>query len=152
MAHYQPGKYWPILCRALGLARLADDPRFCDIKSREENSVELVSILDDAFASKTREEWLKRFASEDLVYAAIKDYWEVINDPQVLENDFITEFDHPSLGKLKEIGIPVKLNKMPGRVREAAPQLGQNTEEVLIDILGYSWEEIEKIRDEGIIL
>ena len=62
------------------------------------------------------------------------------------------EYDHPSLGKLKEIGIPAKFSKTPGKIRAPAPQLGQHTEEVLIDFLGYTWEEIEKIRDRGVIL
>lgn len=152
LAHFQPDRYWPALCRVLGLEELIEDPRFSNLKAREQNSTELVSILDNAFATRTREEWLNIFSTEDLVYSSIKDYWEVVNDPQVLENDYIIEFDHPSLGKLKEIGIPVKLSKTPGSIREPAPQLGQHTEEVLVDILGYSWEEIERLRDKEVLL
>ncbi len=53
---------------------------------------------------------------------------------------------------LKEIGIPVHLGETPGSIREAAPQLGQHTEEILVDLLGYSWEDIETLRDKGVIL
>ncbi len=152
LAHFQPDRYWSAFCRAMGLEDFIQDPRFKNLKAREDHSEELVAILDKVFATKTREEWLAIFAREDLVYSPIKDYWEVANDPQVLENGFIREFDHPSLGKLKEIGIPVALSKTPGSIREPAPQLGQHTEEVLVDILSLSWEEIEKLRDKGVLL
>jgi crotonobetainyl-CoA:carnitine CoA-transferase CaiB-like acyl-CoA transferase len=151
-AMFQPGKYWPAFCRVLGKEALVDDPRFKDLKLREQNSAELVSILDEVFSKRPRQEWLKLLSGEDLVYGPIQDYLEVVNDPQVLENEYITEYEHPSLGKLKEIGIPAKFGETPGRIREPAPQLGQHTEEVLIDFLGYSWEDIEKLRDQGIIL
>ena len=152
LAHFQPDKYWPAFCRALGLEDLINDPRFSTLKAREENCAELIVLLDDRFARKTRDEWLVLFAAADLIYSPIKDYWEVVNDPQVLENDFLTRFNHPSLGEIQEIGIPVELSKTPGSIREPAPQLGQHTEEVLVDMLGYSWEEIETLRDEGVIL
>jgi CoA:oxalate CoA-transferase len=152
LSHFQPQKYWPILCRVLGLTGLVEDPRFSTLKAREENCGEVVAILDKAFAGKDRDEWLELFAQEDLIYSPIKDYWEVVNDPQVLENDYITDVTHPALGSLKEIGIPVRLSETPGSIREPAPQLGQHTEEVLVDMLGYSWEDVEELRDRGVIL
>ncbi|MFC1815155.1 CoA transferase [Thermodesulfobacteriota bacterium] len=95
------------------LIEVHDNPRYRDLKGREENSTELVAAMDDAFAKRSRDELLEIFASEDLIYSPIKDYWEVVNDPQGLDNEYIIEFDHPYLGKLKEIGIPAKLSKTP---------------------------------------
>ncbi len=66
-----------------------------------------------------------------------------------MENDYIVEFDHPSVGKIKEIGIAVQFSKAPRSIREPAPQLGQHTEEVLLDILDLSWDEI-KLRGGGV--
>ncbi len=152
LAMFSPDTYWSPLCRGMGLEELIDDPRFSSLMAREQNSAELISILDSVFDTKTRDEWLDILPSEDLIYSPILDYWEVVNDPQVLENDFIVEFEHPSLGKLKEIGIPLELSKAPRSIRGPAPQLGQHTEEVLIEILGFSWEEIEGLRDRGVIL
>jgi crotonobetainyl-CoA:carnitine CoA-transferase CaiB-like acyl-CoA transferase len=152
LSHFQPQKYWPILCRVLGLQHLQDDVRFHTLKTREENCAEVIALLDEAFARKTRDEWVEIFAKEELIYSPIKDYWEVVNDPQVLENDYITEVDHPVLGRFQEIGIPVHLGETPGSIREPAPQLGQHTEEILVDMLGYSWEEVEVLRDKGVIL
>ncbi len=149
--NFRADRRWPGFCRALGLNELVDDPRFCNIHIREQHSVELIAILDKVFAGKTRDEWLRILASEDLIYGPIKDYWEVVNDPQVLENDYIVEFDHPCLGKIKEIGDPVKSSLVPVPILEPAPQLGQHTEQVLIDILGLSWGEISALREHEVI-
>jgi len=152
LAHFQPQRYWPALCRALGCEELTDDPRFNTMKAREENCEALIAIFDDIFAQKTRDEWLEILGKEDLIFSPVKDYWEVVGDPQVWENDYLVEIDHPALGKLKEIGHPVRFSATPASIREPAPQLGQHTEEILVDLLGYSWEEIEMLRDRGIIL
>ncbi len=149
---FQTDRYWPVLCRALGLEEYIDDPRFSTAKGKEENSAEMVALLDNAFATKNRAEWLEILAEADLLYSAVRDYWEVVNDPHVLENEFIVEYDHPDLGKIKEIGIPIELSKTPGSIRTPAPQLGQHTEEVLIDLLGLSWEDIENLKDKQVIL
>ncbi|MFH1123406.1 MAG: CoA transferase [Pseudomonadota bacterium] len=151
-ANFQPDNYWPAFCRALGIEELGGDLRFCNMEVRKQNSAALVSILDGVFATKTREEWLAVFAPEALIYSPIKDYWEVVQDPQVLENNYIVEFEHPTAGKLKEIGIPGDFSKTPGAIRKPAPQLGQHTEEVLMEILGYSGEEVKGLRDAGAIL
>ena len=151
LAHFQPDKYWPALCRSLGLETLIDDPQFCNLKARKSNSAELVSILDKTFATRTRDAWLSAFSAYDLIYSPIKDYCEVAQDPQVLENNFISEYAHPVLGKLKEIGTPMEFSDTPATIRSPAPLLGQHNEEVPSEILGLSREEIEKLRGKGII-
>ena len=152
LAMFQPDQYWQAFCRALGKENLIENPKFSDMKNRGRNSSELVAILDNIFATKTLDEWLEIFASEDLIYSAIRDYLEVVSDPQVMENEFIVEYDHPSLGKLKEIGFPVKLGKAPMTIREPAPRLGQHTDEILTDLLEMSGKEIDSLRDRDIIL
>ncbi len=149
--HSRPDKYWPAFCRALGLEGLINDPRFCDIYARERNCTELISILDTVFATRTLDEWLDILASEDLIYGAVRDYWEVVNSPQVLENDYIVEVDHPSLGRVKEIGIPVKFSQTPGTIRDPAPQPGQHTDEILIGTLGFSRDSVAALRDQGVV-
>ena len=70
--------------------------------------------------------------------------------PQVTANDYITEYDHPALGKVNMVGFPIHMSKTPLSVRMPAPELGQHTEEVLLE-LGYSWEDIVKLREEEVI-
>ncbi len=76
---------------------------------------------------------------------------DVCRDPQMLENDYIVDFDHPSIGRVKLPGIPFSLRATPGKVRRAAPQFGEHTEEVLIEVGGYTWADIPKLREQGII-
>jgi crotonobetainyl-CoA:carnitine CoA-transferase CaiB-like acyl-CoA transferase len=151
LAHFQSDRYWPALCKAIGSPELEEDARFSDIAQRRQNAGELVAILDDLFATKTRDEWMPILESADLVVSPILDYQEVVNDPQVMENDFLPEFDHPALGKIRETGIPIEFSETPGAIREPAPQLGQHTEEVLVDLLGYSWADVGRLQDSGTI-
>jgi len=75
---------------------------------------------------------------------------EVFSDPQVLHRQMVIEMEHPSLGKVKQIGIAPKLSSTPGKLRTLSPLLGQHTDEVLGE-LGYSQKEIENLRREGVI-
>jgi CoA:oxalate CoA-transferase len=75
---------------------------------------------------------------------------EVPNDPQVLARKMIVELDTPEGGKVKQVGISVKLSDTPGTIRSLAPRLGQHTDEILAD-LGYEQEQIERWREEGSI-
>lgn len=146
--------YWRDFCRTMGIEELEQDPRFESHTARQEHAAELVSILDERFASKTREQWIRRFSEQDrllerkLIWEPFKDYAELAADPQMYANDYIVEFNHPARGSEKRVGIPVKLSRTPGAIRSPAPELGQHTEEVLLE-LGYTWQDIEKLRMEG---
>ena len=70
--------------------------------------------------------------------------------PQVLANDYIVDFDHPQHGATKMVGLPVGLSETPGAVREPAPELGQHTEEVLLE-MGLDWEKIAALKESGVI-
>jgi crotonobetainyl-CoA:carnitine CoA-transferase CaiB-like acyl-CoA transferase len=152
LAHFQADKYWPKVCDALELGKVETDPRFQNNEGRRTNSKALTLILNDAFATRTRDEWMPILEAAGLIVSPILEYSEVINDPQVLENDYLPEFDHPVLGKIRETGIPIEFSETPASIREPAPQLGQHTEEVLIDLLGYTWPDIERLQDNKVIL
>jgi crotonobetainyl-CoA:carnitine CoA-transferase CaiB-like acyl-CoA transferase len=76
---------------------------------------------------------------------------EIPEDPQILANDYVVDFDHPQHGKTQVLGVPVQLSETPGSVRLAAPELGQHTEEVLLDVLGYDWDRIGELREQKVI-
>jgi len=147
----QSDRYWPDFCQAIGRGDLIDDPRFDSDEIREVNSAELISILDDVFASKPRNEWHEIMSQRGIVGAPIQDYSDVASDPQVLANEYVTTVNHPSLGPLKEVGTPIHFSKMPVAARSPAPEYGQHTEEVLLD-LGYTWEELSRLKEEGSII
>jgi crotonobetainyl-CoA:carnitine CoA-transferase CaiB-like acyl-CoA transferase len=142
--------YWPDFCKAMGLEALENDSRFESHAAREENARELIALLDELFATATRDEWAKRLGRRELIWEPVKDYGEVAADPQMQENEYIVDFDHPVYGPVKEVGLPVQLGQTPGKIRRPAPELGQHTEEVLLEA-GYSWEEIARLREEKVI-
>jgi crotonobetainyl-CoA:carnitine CoA-transferase CaiB-like acyl-CoA transferase len=152
-AEIQADRFWPEFCRALGLNALIDDPRFATaMGGRRDNAEELVEILDRTLATKPRDEWLRIFEEQRVpfAYSPVHDYQDVLNDPQVLDNDYVVEFDHPAAGNVKVMGHPVRFEKTPARVAREAPEFGQHTEEILQE-LGLSWEEIASLRAQGVV-
>ena len=151
MAHFRADKYWPTLCSAMNLEPLLDDERFKDNASRRQNCEALIGILDGRFAEKTRAEWMAILDNKELVVSPIQDYMELLNDEQVALNRFMVEYDHPVLGNLVEPGFPVDFTETPGSIRSPAPQAGQHTEELLVDLLGYTWDDIRELYEQGVI-
>ncbi len=72
-------------------------------------------------------------------------------DPQIVQNNYIVDFDHPKLGKIKIPGYPIHFSKARAETRSSAPELGEHTEAVLTEIGGYSEKEIAQLKDEGVI-
>ncbi len=148
----QSDRYWPNFCKVLGIQDLMRDHRFENGFEREKNCEELVSTLDRVFITKTKAEWLTMLKEGgDLIYSPINTVPEFCTDPQVLENDYVVNFEHPVLGPIKMGGLLTQLSKTPGAIRTAAPALGQHTEEVLTETLGYSWDQIAELKEEGVI-
>ena len=151
LANLQPDKFWPNLCRAMNLGDLERDSRFCDMDARMKNSEELISILDRSFATKPREEWMTLLQEEGVVYSRLNAISDLEDDPQMTANDYITEWEHPEWGKVKWTGFPIQFSETPMAIRREAPALGQHTEEILLEILGYNWNDINKLQDEEVI-
>jgi len=150
VAALQADRFWADFCKVLGIEELRDDPRFNVIATRREHAEELIAILDKVFLTKNRDEWIKAFESVDIPCGPVNDYGDLADDPQMLANDYIVNFDHPVAGPIKTVGIPVRLSKTPGSIRIGAPELGQHKEEILLEF-GFTWEEIGKLAEEGII-
>jgi crotonobetainyl-CoA:carnitine CoA-transferase CaiB-like acyl-CoA transferase len=151
LAHLQPDRYWPNVCRAMGMPELENDPRFNSIEARGENAEELIAIMDKQFLIKTRKEWFEIFKKEGIIYTPIQSPKEVVDDPQALANDYVTWFDHPVLGRTKMVGFPWDFSQTPASVRREAPEFGQHTEEILLE-LGYTWDDTTKLKDKKAIL
>jgi len=138
------------LCKVLGVEHLADDPRFNTNPKRVENREELVKILEEIFVQKTTSEWLELIRKAGVPCGPIYNVADVVNDPQVLFRKMVVEIDHPKSGRIKVTGVPVKLSESPGDVRLPPPMLGQHTVDIL-KFLGYSDEDISKLKDEGVV-
>lgn len=153
LAMLQPDRYWADFARLIGRPDLATDERYATMEARSAISTECVALLDEAFKSKPREQWVKQFREDkcDLIYTIVNTVDDLPTDPQVLENDYVVEFDHPQHGPTGMVGIPVGLSETPGSVRSAAPELGQHTEEVLMEVLGWDWDRISELREKEVI-
>ena len=136
--------------KTLGLERLIGDPRFENGEKRMENQEALLADFDEAVRTKSRDEWLGLFREADVVAAPVYKLSEAAAQDQAVVNEYIAEIDHPKEGRMKVVGIPVKLHKTPGRLG-IAPDLGQHTDEVLSEIAGYTLAEIAQLREQKII-
>ena len=152
LAMIQADRYWPDLCKVLGIQHLEKDPKFATMTIRGKNSEELISVLDKTFASKPRDEWMAILKNGgDFIYTIVNSISDLPDDPQMLANDYVVPYDHPAWGPVKIVGVPVRFSKTPGDPRGVAPEFGEHTEQILVDMLGYSWEDIGRLKEQEII-
>lgn len=152
LACIQGDRYWSGVCKALDIGELENDPRFESHEKRMENNLALIPILDEVFKSKPQAYWAERLAKEDVIWTKVKTPVEVAEDPTPWANGYFREIDHPSGRKLKMIMPPFQFSKTPLTVRTTAPEMGQHTEEVLTETLGYTWDDITAFKEKGVIL
>ncbi|MBI4216615.1 MAG: CoA transferase [Chloroflexi bacterium] len=146
----QPDRYWSPFCRALGISSLEHDPKYADRLARDQNAAELIAIIDPIFLRRPRDEWLRLLKGQDIPCSPVNRLSDLASDPQYVANHYIVDFDHPALGKIKVPGIPVEFSQTPGGIRRPAPEFGEHTEEILLE-LGYTWDDLAHFRTEGII-
>jgi crotonobetainyl-CoA:carnitine CoA-transferase CaiB-like acyl-CoA transferase len=142
--------YWPGFCRAIGRGELEKEPRFSTLESRRENREELIALLDDIFAQRTLDEWAPTLDEHRCIWAPAQTVREAVADPQSRARCSFTKIDHPVVGEMELVDTPVKFSRARVEARGPAPELGQHTEEVLLEA-GYDWEEMAKLREEGVI-
>ena len=141
---------WERFCKAVGLENVMNDPKFATNAKRVENREEIVKIISDLIVTRDGEEWLKILTDAGIPCGPIYTVDKIFADPQVLHREMVKELDHPKAGKIKVTGIPIKLSDTPGEVETAPPVLGQHTQEVLTE-LGYSDQDLEKLKQENVI-
>jgi crotonobetainyl-CoA:carnitine CoA-transferase CaiB-like acyl-CoA transferase len=143
-------KFWERFCDLTGKPELKNDPRYKDTENRVKNAAALVADYDDLFATRTRDEWIKLFRDNGFMYAPVQRIEEVLEDPQAIENQYVVDFDHPILGKVKIPGYPVTFSaNRAGTVRQA-PGLGEHTDLVMKD-MGYDDNEIQALKKSHVI-
>ena len=143
-------KRWPVFCRILGIQHLEKDPEH-DAVHRHYHGEKTQAVLDEIFPRKTSAEWLKELNDADILATEVVDYRSVLESEQARVNGYIQEMEHPTAGRIKVAGSPVAVNGQIVREARPAPEFGQHTEEVMLE-LGYSWDEIAAIREAGAIL
>ena len=142
--------YWPKICRAIDRPDLERDQRFNSMPKRTENREELIALLDGIFAEKTLAEWTPLLDREGCIWAPAQTLAETINHPQTQAREAFVEIDHPTHGRIQLVDTPIKFKDASVGARGPAPELGQHTEEVLLEA-GYAWDEIATMRENGVL-
>jgi formyl-CoA transferase len=137
------GRLRPAFFEVVGRRDLAD--RFPQPLYWDAEKAELFPLLDEAFAAATTAVWCDRLCAAGLRHAPVRDHGEVVADPNVWANGYLVNVDGVDL-----VAAPVSFSATPARTPAVAPELGQHTEEVLVD-LGYSWDDITRLKDSGAI-
>jgi crotonobetainyl-CoA:carnitine CoA-transferase CaiB-like acyl-CoA transferase len=144
----QADRYWPGFCAAIERPDLENDERYVSVFTRAQNSAELIAVLDDVFASRTLAEWGDAFDRFELVWGPVQSIADVLEDPQARALDAFARVPHRSGEDIEVVRSPVDFGATPATIRHAAPELGEHTEEVLLEH-GYTWEDIAALREKG---
>jgi len=148
----QSDRWWRDFMTVVGHPELVEDERFDSMLKRGVNAKDLIAVLDAAFARKTSAEWRAALdEGGDFIYTLVNSVKDLPDDPQLRANDLIARIEHPNLGLLEMLNLPVGLSASPSRISGPSPEFGQHTEQVLIDELGYDWDEITRLRKDEVI-
>ncbi|MCW4036771.1 MAG: CoA transferase, partial [Candidatus Bathyarchaeota archaeon] len=144
-------RLWGMLCQVMGLESLRDDLRYATNDKRVENRGTLIPTLQEEFKKEARDEWLEKLRVVGFPCAPVYTIDEIFSDPQVLHRGMLVEMEHPVAGAIKQIGPALKFSETPCALSAPPPTLGEQTEEVLKSLAGYSDVEIEELRKAGAI-
>ncbi len=143
-------RHWPKVVAALGHPAWADDPRFADMEGRRDHSADLVAAIDGVLATRPRDEWADVFDRHDVWWAPVQHTHELADDPQARDAGCLVDVPMSDGSTETMVASPVDFGRAEWSVREPAPELGQHTELLLVE-LGIDWDHIEAMKSQGVI-
>ncbi len=143
-------RHWPDLVRSVGRPEWLEDPRFSTIQARSANCAEAARLLDEIFATRSRAEWTEIFDREGMWWAPVQSTDEVVRDPQVIASGAFVDVPREGAEPARMVATPLDFSDTPWQTRAMAPELGQHTEELLLE-LGYEWDAISSLKGKGVI-
>ncbi len=143
-------RQWVRFCAAIGVADLAVDRRFVTNGGRVANREALRPILAARFASASSRTWLRALAEAEIPSGPINDVLTAFALPQSRARSMSVTVEHPVLGPIRQVGLPMKLSVTPGSIRSAPPLLGEHTDEVLTE-LGYDAAAVADLRARSVV-
>ena len=138
------------LSTLLGHPEWVADPQFEDDTARVANRQALADRIEQVTRTRPRQHWLARLEAEGIPCGPINTYADVLTDEQITAREMVVETHHPTLGRLRTLGTPLKLSRTPLATGRPAPLLGQHTTEVLREA-GYSEAEVAELRAAGAV-
>ena len=142
---------WRKFCEHVDRPELIDDERFHTNALRTENHEVLFPILAEIMCRRTTDAWVEALEAIGVPCGPVNTVDKVANDPQVLARDMIAEVKHDITGTVQVPGIPIKLSETPGQIDAPAPNLGEHTSEVLTSLLGLGPDEVNQLKQDGIV-
>jgi len=141
-------RFWERLCVAIERTDLLEDPRYESFASRDEHRDALLADLDAVFAAQPSDHWVSLLVDAGVPVGRVNDVAEALEDPQTIARDGVVAYEHPTLGTVRQAATPLRLSgDLPAPSR--GPFLGEHTEDVLRDVLGWDAERTTALRDAG---
>lgn len=140
-----------VLCDSIGYPEWKSDERFASNAQRVAHRDELEARIEDITRGKTTKEWLAVFEGTGMPYAPINDVKTALGLPHTLARNMVVEMEHPACGTIKMVNTPMKFAESKAEARTPPPMLGQHTDEVLGERLGMTADEIQALREKGVI-
>jgi crotonobetainyl-CoA:carnitine CoA-transferase CaiB-like acyl-CoA transferase len=144
-------KLWRTFCPLLGLEQLTADPRYATNAARHANRPPLIEALQEAFLTKSYEEWEAILMPHGIPMGAINTIDHVVDHPQVAARGAIVRCVHPVANTVRVVGPPLRMSETPGTVRTPSPLLGEHTDAVLRERLALGDDDLAALRRAGVI-
>lgn len=143
-------RYWPMFCKAIGKPEWLEEERLVDVRSRFRLMHELVPLIDEALALKSRDEWGEIFDAAGLIWGPVLGLHEVAADPQAEAINLFPPMTHETLGEYRTVNIPMRFATADVRPRHRSPELGENTRSTLKSA-GYDEAALDQLAQDGVI-
>jgi crotonobetainyl-CoA:carnitine CoA-transferase CaiB-like acyl-CoA transferase len=125
---------WARFFEIAGRPEMMRDPRYSTVLARSNHFAELYRFIETTLATRGTAEWAEAFAKAELPFAVVNSFADLFSDPHLAQTGYWHTLEHPTEGKIRVPGIPVKFSETPGALRRHAPNLGEHTDEVLREL------------------
>ena len=144
-------RQWENLCNTVERPQIIADPLFATNQDRVANREALAEVLNEAFSARDASEWVEKLHGVGIPSGVINSVADVFNHPQAEARELKIELDHPTAGRIGFPGYPYKFSETPAEAHRPPPLLGEHNEEILVELLDFSPEAVQELREQGTI-